>query len=558
MMGDEPEQQQELKEQDLPHLPKKLSLSDYLNKTDLSNPTNLNSFIKENHIIRWDHESEQEFAKRVKKINYLNLAQQLICNNTKKVVHHSSAFPSQANSQIQNADVRDSDQQYVSTFLNNNDSAVKRMKPLYDYDEADEQPDNYDEEEQEETSSDSEDEYIPRRKSNFANDIKQKLHNLAAEVQRTFGTSTSDDDRFLESNDAKSKNQISNKNTVQNRHHVYTTDDHLADNFFIPKVEKIEPTVDENDVSSQLFYTNESLLPQVDWENLEKQLKQAQVERERYDKARLNDRDEIRRKLAMGNESENEDDFYTSDYIKKSLTSSHRIQGSNLQICFMNEPTSDNDCGPDSEIINGHERKYHQIQSRLRKNLKQKVNDNSDQSSVNDTENVDNDNILTKQKRLKEEAKMALALIHPMAKMQVEIERRKREKKKSPIFDIIGIHNYDEKSFTPHMLEDMNIGQLQVIVNDLHCQIENHNDILIPLLIERDELHMAQDSILVDIEDLTKRLQEYAANITFGATIHSDNSKPNPQRVFIIKQDTNKEKKKSSLLHRLLRKATVI
>ncbi|CAF1543982.1 unnamed protein product [Didymodactylos carnosus] len=213
MMGDEPEQQQELKEQDLPHLPKKLSLSDYLNKTDLSNPTNLNSFIKENHIIRWDHESEQEFAKRVKKINYLNLAQQLICNNTKKVVHHSSAFPSQANSQIQNADVRDSDQQYVSTFLNNNDSAVKRMKPLYDYDEADEQPDNYDEEEQEETSSDSEDEYIPRRKSNFANDIKQKLHNLAAEVQRTFGTSTSDDDRFLESNDAKSKNQISNKNT---------------------------------------------------------------------------------------------------------------------------------------------------------------------------------------------------------------------------------------------------------------------------------------------------------------------------------------------------------
>lgn len=43
-------------------------------------------------------------------------------------------------------------------------------------------------------------------------------------------------------------------------------------------------------------------------------------------KARLNDRDEIRRKLAAGNESEGEnEDYYTSDYIKKSLgTASHR------------------------------------------------------------------------------------------------------------------------------------------------------------------------------------------------------------------------------------------
>jgi hypothetical protein len=43
-------------------------------------------------------------------------------------------------------------------------------------------------------------------------------------------------------------------------------------------------------------------------------------------KARLNDRDEIRRKLAAGNESEGEnEDYYTSDYIKKKMgTTSHR------------------------------------------------------------------------------------------------------------------------------------------------------------------------------------------------------------------------------------------
>ena len=50
----------------------------------------------------------------------------------------------------------------------------------------------------------------------------------------------------------------------------------------------------------------------------------------------------------------------------------------------------------------------------------------------------------------------------------------------------------------------MNIGQLQVIVNDLYCQIDVNNDQLINLLIERDSLSMEQDSLLVDVEDLTR------------------------------------------------------
>ncbi len=50
----------------------------------------------------------------------------------------------------------------------------------------------------------------------------------------------------------------------------------------------------------------------------------------------------------------------------------------------------------------------------------------------------------------------------------------------------------------------MNICQLQVIVNDLYCQIDVNNDQLINFLIERDSLSMEQDSLLVDIEDLTR------------------------------------------------------
>jgi hypothetical protein len=36
----------------------------------------------------------------------------------------------------------------------------------------------------------------------------------------------------------------------------------------------------------------------------------------------------------------------------------------------------------------------------------------------------------------------------------------------------IGINTNGDKPLTLRILEDMNIGQLQVIVNDLHCQIE--------------------------------------------------------------------------------------
>ena len=141
---------------------------------------------------------------------------------------------------------------------------------------------------------------------------------------------------------------------------------------------------------------------------------------------------------------------------------------------------------------------------------------------------------------LKEEAKVALVLGAKMARMQVQIERRALKKKKSPLYDIvrimnlflfdltmfslvqIGINTNGDKPLTVRMLEDMNIGQLQVIVNDLHCQIEStillfcstflyqcvvvsaYNEELVNLLMERDSLTMEQDSILVDIEDLTK------------------------------------------------------
>lgn len=123
----------------------------------------------------------------------------------------------------------------------------------------------------------------------------------------------------------------------------------------------------------------------------------------------------------------------------------------------------------------------------MKNRLKPSKSDELNSSSMT----ANDEDILAKQQRLKEEAKVALVLGAKMARMQVQIERRALKKKKSPLYDIvsiiylflldstmfslmqIGINTNGDKPLTVRMLEDMNIGQLQVIVNDLHCQIES-------------------------------------------------------------------------------------
>lgn len=94
--------------------------------------------------------------------------------------------------------------------------------------------------------------------------------------------------------------------------------------------------------------------------------------------------------------------------------------------------------------------------------------------------------------------------------MQIERQRQK----KSPITEMVrhslekvGIQfPEDRRRLSRQILTEMNVAQLQVIVNDLHTQIETLNENLVKFLMERDDLHMEQDSMLVDIEDLTRFL----------------------------------------------------
>lgn len=542
-------------------------LHDYLQKTDLSSRATLNQYAQEHRISREENETDEDFTKRVKKINYLNLAQQLIRQSARSTTKSSDVKSPTHASPIKS----------LPKSTNKPMAPLKRMKPVFSpaedpdfddefedqtrdiYDESSSSSDHdnhHDDDDDDDDNNDDDhnnygDDYddpirlrsqpFSKTKTypsthNFANDIKQKLSSLAADVVRTFGTSTSLNDDDLTKPIPSSQSFSSRLFPQRNKEITLTNpvNSPIEEATISPSP---APATEPDEGDADLLYTNESLLPQVDWENLERQLKRAQVERERYDKARLNDRDEIRRKLAAGNESENEnEDYYTSDYIKKTMgtTSHRRRQGSNLQICFVNEHHQT------SETTD------HETGSNQNTNMKTKENPNED--------------ILTKQQRLQEEAKVALVLGAKMARMQAQIERRAAKKKKSPLYDIIGIRSNDDKPLTLRMLEEMNIGQLQVIVNDLHGQIETHNDELVKLLMERDSLSMEQDSVLVDIEDLTKRLQECAASQSSDSKRAAVNNAS--QRVYIVKssptQPATPDSQKKSLLHNLLRKATFI
>ncbi len=60
------------------------------------------------------------------------------------------------------------------------------------------------------------------------------------------------------------------------------------------------------------------------------------------------------------------------------------------------------------------------------------------------------------------------------------------------------------RKFTRQALTKMNLAQLQLILNFLLSRVEDLNEKLVRYLITRDELVMEQDSLLTDIEDITK------------------------------------------------------
>ncbi|XP_071453900.1 uncharacterized protein Schip1 [Hetaerina americana] len=296
-------------------------------------------------------------------------------------------------------------------------------------------------------------------------------------------------------------------------------------------------------------YNIETAMPTIDLDAIETHLRAAEERRRR------NDREEIRRRLAMGPEA---DDGYATGR-KPSLQS--RLQsGMNLQICFMNETLSDGESPsgsddsspplssslpslphpPPSQAHNSDPSPAtalsHHTPPRtlsLKSNVLSARGGATSHSlpaggvvgrwDILGSEGQppyqplmakwDGEDFFGRQARLQAEARVALAQAKEMAHMQMEVERQ-RLKANSPITQMVRasllkvglVFPVDRRRVSRQMLTEMNVAQLQVIVNDLHTQIEVLNEDLVRLLMERDDLHMEQDSMLVDIEDLTRYL----------------------------------------------------
>ncbi|XP_003364985.1 schwannomin-interacting protein 1 isoform X10 [Equus asinus] len=224
-----------------------------------------------------------------------------------------------------------------------------------------------------------------------------------------------------------------------------------------------------------------------------------------YKKAQKNERESIRQKLALGSFFDDGPGLYTSCSRSGKPSLSSRLQsGMNLQICFVNDSGSDKDSDADDSKTET------SVDTPLSPMSKQSSSYSDRDTTEEESESLDDMDFLTRQKKLQAEAKMALAMAKPMAKMQVEVEKQNR--KKSPVADLLPhMPHISEclmkRSLKPADLRDMTVGQLQVIVNDLHSQIESLNEELVQLLLIRDELHTEQDAMLVDIEDLTRHAE---------------------------------------------------
>ncbi|XP_071214983.1 schwannomin-interacting protein 1-like isoform X4 [Salvelinus alpinus] len=263
----------------------------------------------------------------------------------------------------------------------------------------------------------------------------------------------------------------------------------------------------------------EESLPTMDWAALERHLAGLQSREQEnqnlnhnhslgktaYTSAQKNERESIRQKLALGSFFDDGPGIYTSCSKSGKPSLSSRLQsGMNLQICFVNDSGSDKDSDADDSKTET------SLDTPLSPMSKQSSSYSDRDTTEEDSESLEDMDFLSRQKKLQAEAKLALAMAKPMAKMQVEVEKQNR--KKSPVADLLPhLPHINEclmkRSLKTTDLRDMTLGQLQVIVNDLHSQIESLNEELVQLLLIRDELHMEQDAMLVDIEDLTRHAE---------------------------------------------------
>jgi len=112
---------------------------------------------------------------------------------------------------------------------------------------------------------------------------------------------------------------------------------------------------------------------------------------------------------------------------------------------------------------------------------------------------------------LRKETEIQLAQSPALAQLQMELEKSEKEVSPSIVDTFQQLKNMvKEDGVDEAEIANLNVASLQVLVNDLLTRVETNNEELMALLQERDQLHMEQDSMLVDIEDLIKQCKRQA------------------------------------------------
>jgi len=206
----------------------------------------------------------------------------------------------------------------------------------------------------------------------------------------------------------------------------------------------------------------------------------------------LNSREDIRKKLASFGEEETipeeEDDGGNNN---------------NLEICFINETASDEDEDVMINPLDAHSDEEEPITDCLDSNSISNHNfiprSKSDWEAFKEDKNVVDQQMEEEKHKIQKTAKVALSQCKQVAKRQLLLEKQKRLNE-DPLKKLLGVTSED---INQDVLSKYNINTLQVILNDFREKIEQHSTELVGLLMQKDELETEQDSMLIDIEDIS-------------------------------------------------------
>ncbi|XP_042575229.1 schwannomin-interacting protein 1-like isoform X2 [Cyprinus carpio] len=144
--------------------------------------------------------------------------------------------------------------------------------------------------------------------------------------------------------------------------------------------------------------------------------------------AQRNERESIRQKLALGSFYDDGPVTFTGcSKSSKNCLSSRLQNGVNLQMCFVNDSSSDRDSDAEDS------RTETSLDTPLSPMSKQSSSLSDRDTGEEDLDSEDSECFWRIQRRLQEEARVALALARPMARMQVEVERQIQLHRRSPV-----------------------------------------------------------------------------------------------------------------------------